>query len=651
MEKTRKCPYCGEEIMSDARKCRHCGEWLNDETEKKEFENQPKNEEAEETKPDEGSLTETIPNKSKVSLFRSCFWEQMTKHYCDFKGVVDRKTFWICFLYYILIMLVTSGISAIAPLLGTIVWLIVSLGLTLPWMGLYVRRLRDIGKKWMWIFLLLPGFFLSFVSKILPSSSGLVLAFLLVSLGGVVWFFVLMALRGKTQNPNKWNWKDTIITILMMIFSVVLFTVGLLAAEPELGDVQESLSEEEKKSEAKEIEKQFQEACNTGSFFDFMTPEFMEAYEGASAYQEFLGSHWLFRFDLLVEFSEALIEVQRISVVDKGMAKVYITHAFDNEKQIVDSSILIMKTGMPSGLGNTKWLIDDVQYYEEYDHEIQFISSEKKEMIKYANKVSKNLDEMENKEEIEKLVVNAYKTCSIKELMTPEFIEAEDAMLAEIKEGYNPSFSTEEFYRLLGCSEVEVLGIDFLERFDGLYIDEARVLVKQTSRYGAGKEINTVLVLACDRHSFKWLVDDVLVGDFSYRNAMMDFVHTPAGVHDNGGMEGFALHHFIGQIAGAKIHMSIMEADLVVQGRYYYDSKWAEGDKASLSLYGNCNGSHLRLTESVNNMVTGVFEGEWNDGIFEGTFTRANDGKGLSFRLIETEGVPGFFTEYDIVAE
>ena len=486
MEKTKNCPYCGEEIMADARKCKHCGEWL-----------------------DEDFVKE---QDSKTNISES---------------ETDAKS--------------KQNGPAVVPQSGLL------------------KETTPSKKNKKWLLAIIP------------------IVVLMVCAG--LYFGGVFGHNHKNEKNMQTNNNTEIANV--------------------------TFEEDEIKME---IKKQLQNALNTGSIYDIITPEFNDAYEEASGFQEIIGSHGRFRSDLLLfELPEALIEVQRIKLVDKRMANVYITHAFDSEKQIVDSSILVMKTGLSTGVENTKWLIDDVQYYEEYDGEIQIIS-DKKEMIEYTNTVSHRLDGSENKEEIKKLVVGAYKSCSIQDLMTPEFKEVEEAMMSEIRKGFQPPFSTEKFYLQLGCSDAEVLGIDFHERFDGFYVNEAEVRVKLINKYDGKSfsEIITTLVLACDRHTLEWLVDDVLSGDSSYRssykNEMMDFVNNPEGVLDDEG-NGISLNHFIGKVAGADVHMSMMVEGSMVRGKYYYDLQWESGNKTAMAFYGNWDGDHLELNEFVNNKV------------------------------------------------
>lgn len=109
------------------------------------------------------------------------------------------------------------------------------------------------------------------------------------------------------------------------------------------------------------------------------------------------------------------------------------------------------------------------------------------------------------------------------------------------------------------------------------------------------------------------------------------------------------IHHFTGKVAGSNVHVSMLIDGSNVVGRYYYDSQRKNGSKASMMFFGEKDDDKLKLTEFFTDHPTGQFDGEWIDRVYQGTFTRAKDGKTFDFELTETEGGEAFFAEEELV--
>ena len=97
----------------------------------------------------------------------------MWKNFANFSDRTSRRGYWMAFLINFIISLVLGVIIAILPKLGFISY-IYSLAALIPSLAIAVRRLRDAGKQWGWLFICfvpLVGWIILLIMLCTPSAS------------------------------------------------------------------------------------------------------------------------------------------------------------------------------------------------------------------------------------------------------------------------------------------------------------------------------------------------------------------------------------------------------------------------------------------------------------------------------------------------
>ncbi|MBE6287232.1 MAG: DUF805 domain-containing protein [Mediterranea massiliensis] len=188
MERTKKCPYCGEEVLTEALKCKHCGEWLNKEV-----------------------TSSDLQQKGRSSgFFYYYFWEPIIKRYFDFKGKMPLKQYWISNLLVLSLVTLSVtfflgllvGLDYINSSLAEVLDTLFSLFIFIPTLACAIRRLRDAEKSPWWVLI-----------SIIP-------------IIGWIWLICLLCNNGESVScKTHFRFVDAVILIALLLCIIAPFFI------------------------------------------------------------------------------------------------------------------------------------------------------------------------------------------------------------------------------------------------------------------------------------------------------------------------------------------------------------------------------------------------------------------------------------------
>lgn len=182
-QKTKTCPYCGEEIPIEAKKCRYCGEWLVPEQQQPTTPQQSNTSQQpvvnmRQTHPHPVSNQRTQhaqslssnrtrrPASPKRDIQPQTFEEVIKKcfsKYATFSGRATRREFWYFAFFELIVSTILLCMAYVFEDEGSasgilaLIWMLFGLATLIPSLAVGTRRLHDIGYSgWLQLLYFVP---------------------------------------------------------------------------------------------------------------------------------------------------------------------------------------------------------------------------------------------------------------------------------------------------------------------------------------------------------------------------------------------------------------------------------------------------------------------------------------------------------------